>query len=569
MGSQTKEIVTLQLGHYSNFVGCHWWNLQEASFIYDAKEKHKKEIDNDVLFREGANLLGEITYTPRLISVDLKGSLNTLKKEGVLYTLPGEEENINWQNDITLHKSEQFVKNEFLRDLEKEEAYYHEPESIDEDDEDKEMKVEGPAEKSQVFGPKSLYNLDDDIKVWSDFLKIHLHPKTLNIVENFTHESEFSPFDVYNYGLSVYKDRGFHNQLEDRIHVFVEECDHLQGFQIMSDVHNGFGGITGSLLEEICDQYERPIFTIGAMPTVYGDTTAVQDNCRMINTMLSYISMVEQSSIMLPLSCAMNQWRKPSNYLQSPNLQYNANLSYHTSAVLAACLDTATLPLRSDTNCLDLYDLSHVLAFSGRKVANLQATFPFSLSPGEGLIDKLLRLGDNPLWYSLTPCSGSATGDVASQSVVLRGITNIKTSMTQNLPTSLKNCKSADEVLQIYLQDLYPATNSMVNAYNTACKTSKPYPHIFHPNLKTDGLIHDNFPRPINQGVDSVPVLTSLQSNSSTADMLSSLRDEVKRINIHKFAHIFLETHIDLDEYNEVIEKLENLITNYSSSEVM
>jgi len=24
----TREIVTLQIGHYSNFVGTHWWNLQ-------------------------------------------------------------------------------------------------------------------------------------------------------------------------------------------------------------------------------------------------------------------------------------------------------------------------------------------------------------------------------------------------------------------------------------------------------------------------------------------------------------------------------------------------------------
>ena len=24
----TREIVTLQLGHYANFVGTHWWNIQ-------------------------------------------------------------------------------------------------------------------------------------------------------------------------------------------------------------------------------------------------------------------------------------------------------------------------------------------------------------------------------------------------------------------------------------------------------------------------------------------------------------------------------------------------------------
>ncbi len=28
MGSLCREVITLQLGHYSNFVGTHWWNLQ-------------------------------------------------------------------------------------------------------------------------------------------------------------------------------------------------------------------------------------------------------------------------------------------------------------------------------------------------------------------------------------------------------------------------------------------------------------------------------------------------------------------------------------------------------------
>lgn len=26
--SNGKEIITLQLGHYSNYVGAHWWNIQ-------------------------------------------------------------------------------------------------------------------------------------------------------------------------------------------------------------------------------------------------------------------------------------------------------------------------------------------------------------------------------------------------------------------------------------------------------------------------------------------------------------------------------------------------------------
>ncbi len=40
--------------------------------------------------------------------------------------------------------------------------------------------------KPEVFGPK-LYNLDDKVNVWSDYLKLHLHPKSVQIVEEYTH----------------------------------------------------------------------------------------------------------------------------------------------------------------------------------------------------------------------------------------------------------------------------------------------------------------------------------------------------------------------------------------------
>ena len=43
------------------------------------------EIDNDVLYREGITINKEVTYTPRLIAVDLKGSLGALPECGELY----------------------------------------------------------------------------------------------------------------------------------------------------------------------------------------------------------------------------------------------------------------------------------------------------------------------------------------------------------------------------------------------------------------------------------------------------------------------------------------------------
>ena len=35
---------------------------------------------------------------------------------------------------------------------------------------------------------QKLYNLDDTVNVWSDYLRIHLHPKTVHIIDAYQHD---------------------------------------------------------------------------------------------------------------------------------------------------------------------------------------------------------------------------------------------------------------------------------------------------------------------------------------------------------------------------------------------
>jgi hypothetical protein len=69
-----REIVTVQLGHYANFVGSHWWNVQ----IPGLEQKSVNEIDSNVLFRCDNKGKGRYAYNPRLISVDRKGNLQIM-----------------------------------------------------------------------------------------------------------------------------------------------------------------------------------------------------------------------------------------------------------------------------------------------------------------------------------------------------------------------------------------------------------------------------------------------------------------------------------------------------------
>ena len=80
-----REIVTLQVGGVANHVGTHWWNLQEAGFIYDPAQIALKEVENDILFRQGLTIKGEETYTPRLVLFDVISSLPSLTEQGDRY----------------------------------------------------------------------------------------------------------------------------------------------------------------------------------------------------------------------------------------------------------------------------------------------------------------------------------------------------------------------------------------------------------------------------------------------------------------------------------------------------
>ena len=49
-----REIIYIQAGQLSNFIGTHFWNAQESYFTYE--EGDDSFVDHDVSFREGQTL---------------------------------------------------------------------------------------------------------------------------------------------------------------------------------------------------------------------------------------------------------------------------------------------------------------------------------------------------------------------------------------------------------------------------------------------------------------------------------------------------------------------------------
>lgn len=75
-----------------------------------------------------------------------------------------------------MYKTEAAVKNEFLADLDREDSGEVVP-SLSKKDGNGDMGM----------GQGKSYHLDDSIEVWSDFLRLHLHSKSLLTVPGYFH----------------------------------------------------------------------------------------------------------------------------------------------------------------------------------------------------------------------------------------------------------------------------------------------------------------------------------------------------------------------------------------------
>ncbi|XP_042782097.1 protein misato homolog 1 isoform X3 [Panthera leo] len=226
MAGGAREVLTLQLGHFAGFVGAHWWNQQDAALCAPTgAEEPPGELCPDVLYRTGRTPHGQETYTPRLILMDLKGSLSSLKQEGGLYRDRQLDAAIAWQGKLTTHREELYPQIPGLQDLLSAEGVLSSDgiwrvKSI--------PNGKGPPPLTTAAAPKPFTPTEDSIRVWSDFLRVHLHPRSICMIQKYNHDGEAGRLEAFGQGESILKEPRCLEDVEDRLHFYVEECDHLQ-----------------------------------------------------------------------------------------------------------------------------------------------------------------------------------------------------------------------------------------------------------------------------------------------------------------------------------------------------
>ncbi|KAJ1950859.1 mtDNA inheritance, partitioning of the mitochondrial organelle, partial [Linderina macrospora] len=251
------EVITLQFGENANYVGTHYWNMQQQKL-------DDPDLSADIMFHETASTRGPTQRTPRVLVFD------TSKNFGSLDTGDNYEEKDNgqqtaasWDGQTDTYHTQQHQKSEFQHD------------------------------RSVEIEPR-------EIRFWSDFGEVRYDSHSLHPVSGIAHGNSLGEMNTFHEGLDVIEgeDRA-DDVLDGEFRRFAEDCDCLQGFQVMADMYGGFAGYGSGYLVRIRDEYPKKSIMLYSI----GNTTVEDmDTGRRMDAAVSLATNLENVSMYVPVS---------------------------------------------------------------------------------------------------------------------------------------------------------------------------------------------------------------------------------------------------------------------------
>ncbi|KAI1082247.1 tubulin domain-containing protein [Whalleya microplaca] len=332
-----REIITLQLGQQSNYLGTHFWNTQESYFTYGADEE--SPINHDIHFRPGIGADGTETFMPRTVIYDLKGGFGTLRKINALYDIEEDAAPTGlWPSQPVVQRQPPIGAS----------AYQ---ESLD-------------------TGKPPPELTTNTVRYWSDFNRVFFHPRSLIQLSEYDLNSTILPFEKWHMGEELFASLDKEHDLLDRdLRPFAEEADQMQGIQIFTGIDDAWGGFAAKYLERLRDEYGKtPLWVFGVQEPL-GGLPREKRLLKLTNKARSLTEFNSQASLVVPL--ALPEIPLPST------VQLDPSSSWHVSALLSAAVESTTLYTRLKTsdrvnssNFGTMTDLLNV--FGKQTIANLE-----------------------------------------------------------------------------------------------------------------------------------------------------------------------------------------------------
>lgn len=410
-----RELVTVQVGGFANFIGSHFWNFQdellglasdpEADPVFRNQSQY---LNMDTLYRSGETQQGVLTYTPRLVSIDRQGSLGSVSSRGVLYNNEASKNVATWKGNVSTHVSEPHKRNLFLQSLyEEEEENLSLANSID--------NLKSGTRKFQ--DQDIIESLEHDVQYWTDFSKVHYHPQSLYELSGLRMDTQ--EFDNYGIGKDIFSEGLQGEEISERLRFFVEECDHIQGFQFIVDDAGGFSALAANFLEIVADEYTNTpvlLYSVRGSGSCTNTINRKQAISRRIHDAVSFSRLSSICQLIVPIGLPFLSKTSSFLFLQEEK-------PYHSSSIYAAALHSMSLPFRMEplgptadfphvSGALDVYGAVQILARQARQnmVAILDVAMP--APPIDG------RTVEQPFLGNLQPLTPEVATDMQDQQAV-------------------------------------------------------------------------------------------------------------------------------------------------------
>lgn len=96
------------------------------------------------------------------------------------------------------------------------------------------------------------------VRYWSDFNRVYYHPRSIVQLNDFELNSRLMPFERWEVGEELFANLDKEHDILDRdFRLWAEECDQLQGIQILTGADDAWGGFAGKYVERLRDEFGK------------------------------------------------------------------------------------------------------------------------------------------------------------------------------------------------------------------------------------------------------------------------------------------------------------------------
>ncbi|KAJ1824917.1 mtDNA inheritance, partitioning of the mitochondrial organelle [Coemansia sp. RSA 2671] len=379
-----KEIITLQFGESANYVGTHYWNMQQQQFAEESSGDSNTHLAMDVFYSEDDQGVGKRgkRYTPRVLVFDKVGNFGSLGQSRHAQTeddskdIESEIEAAQWDGATEVHR-------------------------------------QIPYASGAVLGTGAINELSESqVRYWSDFNEVEFNTvQSLSSVSGVEFGNSLGEMNTFQEGGEVFNgENGRDEILEGKFRVLAEACDQMQGFQVLADAHGGFAGFGAGFVEKVREEYPKSsILLYNVASGRVGDMGGAQT----IDAAIGLATNLEN------VSAAVNMYVPSALKRLYPGVQIEESSRYQTSAFMATNVSQWSQCILAGRRSLDEM-ISQVTQQQYFKVAESL------LSPGLQISDSKYDFGSAAglLEQRFVASSGAVVSDLSSlagQLVVDRG----------------------------------------------------------------------------------------------------------------------------------------------------